>query len=66
MADQIIRMKGESHIIEIVDAGVGQRGVTSVFVTMIDKSTGVTQSVIKVPMAELIETAHLIIKQYGN
>jgi hypothetical protein len=34
MADQIIRMKGESHIIEIVDAGVGQRGVTSVFVTM--------------------------------
>jgi hypothetical protein len=65
MAEQVIRMHADGHIFEITDAGTEQRGVTSVYICVVDKTSGITQSVIRTPMSELIAFAHLIIKQYG-
>ena len=66
MADQIIRMDCAGHLIELIRANPGPTGQTTTHIKIVDIPTYATLSVFSVEDAELVDFAHLILKQYGG
>lgn len=66
MADTIIRMDCDGYFVELIRASPGPGGQVRTHIKIVETSTNSTTSVFSVEDAELVECAHLIIKQYGG